>query len=66
MKINTVYYGLTEQGRWIWFTTKEEIYNDEQASKIINEPIKKVHKAPTLYQICRFYLPKDGYKKSIK
>ena len=65
--MNTVYYGLTERGLWIAFTSKTAIRNCKQASKIAGETIVKFQVAPLFFQIFRFYLPKtcwNFFKKS--
>jgi hypothetical protein len=68
-KMNTVYYGLTERGLWIAFTSKTAIRNCKQASEIAGETIVKCHVAPLFFQIFRFYLPKNCwnfFKKNSK
>lgn len=67
--MNTVYYGLTERGLWIAFTSKTAIRNCKQASEIAGETIVKCHVAPLFFQIFRFYLPKNCwnfFKKNSK
>lgn len=58
--MTTVYYGLTDDGLWIWFQSEKAIRNCKEASKITKENIKKVRVAPALFQIFRFFLRKDN------
>lgn len=57
--MNTVYYGLTDKGIWIAFTSKEAVRNSKKASEIVGMTITKYHVAPLFFQIFRFWLPKN-------
>lgn len=60
--MKTVYFGLTDYGLYIWFTSKQAVRNCKQASEIAHENIVKFHRAPAIFQIFRFYLGKE-YKR---
>jgi hypothetical protein len=57
--MNTVYYGLTDKGTWIAFTSKEAVRNSKKASEIVGVTITKYYVAPLFFQIFRFWLPKN-------
>jgi hypothetical protein len=61
-EMKTVYFGLTDYGLWIWFTSKQAVRNCKQASEITHENIVKCHRAHGFFQIFRFYLGKE-YKR---
>lgn len=53
------YYGLTNNGLWVWFRTKKTIRNCKQASEICGETIKKIKLVPLTHLL---FLKKE-YKR---
>ena len=64
--MKTVYYGLTNEGLWIWFKSKKAVRNCKTASEITGETIKEFKLAPLFFQIFRFYLGKEYYRENKK
>jgi len=60
--MKTVYFGLTDYGLWIWFTSKQAVRNCKQASEITHENIVEYRCAYGFFQIFRFCLKKE-YKR---
>lgn len=57
------YYGLTENGLWIWFRTKKHVRNCKTASEICGEPIKQFKLMPLLSYLFRFFYLDKEYKR---
>lgn len=57
------YYGLTEEGLWIWFRTKRAVRNCKAASEICGESIKQFELVPLLYSLLPFFYLKKEYKR---
>lgn len=60
--MKTVYFGLTDYGLWIWFTSEQAVRNGKRASEITHENIVEYHTASIFFQIFRFFLKKE-YKR---
>lgn len=53
--IKTLYFGLTEEGIWTSFKSREPVRNCKRASEIVGKKVVKFKTAPLFYQIFRFY-----------
>lgn len=57
------YYGLTQNGYWIWFCTKQHVRNCKTASAICGETIQEFRLVPFTHYLLRFFILRKENKR---